>query len=173
MTLVTLTPAMVDYADAVGCMRHGSAVIKRRARGNGPVGSFDFVLGKDRLGARCELAAKQYFNPVKWNSFSAKFYGEPDLGDFIDVKGRSETWQDLPVQEDGEATFAYLLVYPDPHPVYCLRGWMWGFDAKKPEFWGDKAKSGRPCFYIPQDSGLLRDPEELLAEVRRREAVVA
>jgi hypothetical protein len=167
---VTLTQAMVDYADAIACVRRGQAHIKRRQARNGLYGSFAELLEKEQLGTRCELAGKRYLNPIRWNALLPKIHGEPDLGDFIDVKGRSSPRYDLPVQADGEAAFAYLLVFPDPHPRYCIRGWMWGFDAKQPEHWSDPA-GDRPAFFVKQ--GLLRDPEELFAEVRQREMVVA
>jgi hypothetical protein len=167
---VCLTAEMTDWADAVGCRRRSDAVFMARRRLNGPIGGFDLVLEKDRLGARCELAGKVYFNPITWH-WQTYRYGEPDLGDFIDIKGRAESWHDMPVQADGKPNFAYCLVYPDPHPEYVIHGWAWGHECMIPDYFEDKARSGRPCFYVPQE--VLHDPETLLAEVRRRDPVTA
>jgi hypothetical protein len=35
--------------------------------------------------------------------------------------------------------------------VYTIRGWIWGKDGKKDEYWGDKFNTGRPAFWVPQD----------------------
>lgn len=38
--------------------------------------------------------------------------------------------------------------------VYVVRGWIYGFDGKKEEFW--REDTGRPAFFVPQ-SALLRE----------------
>ena len=160
-----------DYGASVGCIRRGEAFIKGRDQDRPRVG-YRQLLAEDILGARCELAAKRWLDPIPWNELLKDVNSStPDLGDDIDVKGRSKIWYDLLVQKKAPDHFAYLLVFPNPHPTYCIRGWLWGHEAKVPEYWGDKAHNDRPAFFVPQ--GVLRHPDELFALVRQREVELA
>lgn len=40
--------------------------------------------------------------------------------------------------------------------VYRIRGWIYGFDGKKEEFWEDPKKEDRHAFFVPQHK-LMRD----------------
>jgi hypothetical protein len=166
--VITLTPEIIEYADNIAALRQGTAFLKKRPNTNGLIGSFDKLLAIHRMGARCEAAGKLYFNPIRWHAFAERIKGLPDLGNFIDVKGRAREFHNLIVQKDDEDDFAFILVCAERHPDYTLCGWLWGFEAKRPEFWDDPA-GGRPAFFVPP--AVLREPEELLAEVRRREAL--
>jgi hypothetical protein len=36
-------------------------------------------------------------------------------------------------------------------PVFILRGWIWGREGKRDEWWTDPA-CGRPAFFVPQNA---------------------
>jgi hypothetical protein len=165
--IIRLTPDIIEYADNIAALRQGTAFLKRRANANGLIGSFDQLLAIHRMGARCEAAGKLYMNPIRWHAFAGRIKGLPDLGDFIDVKGRSRASYDLPVQKDDEDDFAFLLITAESHPDYAIHGWAWGREAKNDQFWDDP-KGGRPAYFMPQ--GALRDAEELRALVHGKTA---
>ena len=83
--------------------------------------------------------------------------GVPDTGDVGIFRVRST------VHAHGHL----LLHRPDPEsapyihttgrlPTYVLRGWCWGHEGKRKEFWGETFGNGRePCFSVPH-GGVLR-----------------
>ena len=174
-----LNPADCDLGCAVGCVRRGLAFIQKRRVDRKK--TLRELIIEEILGARCELALKRWIDehsgvaPIPWTDIL--LWGAnsrtPDLADDIDVKGRSLPWHDLLVQEHQPEHFAYVLVFPTVYPTFCIRGWCWGHEAKQTRFWGDKANNGRPAFFVPQDSGVLRDPDELLELWRQRAAAFA
>lgn len=165
MITIELTDEMIDYADNVACGRRWQAWKKSRKNHNGLTGTFDRMLAIDRLGARCELAGKRFLNPIRWNAISETIRRLPDLGDFVDVKGRAKGWHNLIVQKDDEDEFAFLLVSAERHPLYDITGWVWGKEAKRQEFWKEPVP-GRPAYFIPAEK--LYDPADLLSIVRVR-----
>jgi hypothetical protein len=163
---VTLDRYQIGYADGIALARRIMAMEWGRQPRNGSPAEFKAGLAYDRVGARAELAGKLYLNPIKWNAFTAGRTRElPDLGDFIDVKGRSRAYFDLPVQKDSRPEWAYLLVDCSQHPVYRIVGWEWGHTAMATANWDDPA-GGMPAFFVKQ--GVLRDPVELRREVGSR-----
>jgi hypothetical protein len=175
----TLSQADCNLGFAVGCVRRGLAYIQKRPCDRPHLGLRD-LLAEDILGARGELVLKRWIDersgvaPIPWNDLvDGANSRTPDLAEDIDVKTRSLPWHDLLVQDHQPEHFAYVLVFPTAHPTFCIRGWCWGYEAKQTRFWGDKARTGRPAFFVPQDSGVLRDPDELLELWRQRQAVDA
>jgi hypothetical protein len=76
----------------------------------GPGASFNH-----RLGVYAECAGKYYFDPVVWNNGPLQ-RGEPDLHDFIDIKGRTREGHDLIVRPPQlHADWAYVLATPCPN----------------------------------------------------------
>jgi hypothetical protein len=164
--IVRLELSHIDFADNVAALRRSQAFMRARKAHNRAPTNFDGAFAIDRLGARCEVAGKLFLNPIVWHAYAERISGLPDLGDFIDVKGRSKDWHSLIVQKDDEDRWAFLLVDASGHPDYRMVGWLWGHEAKQQEFWNDPA-GGRAAFFVPQTS--LRDSSELFDEVRRRE----
>src|SRR5580698_911052 len=153
----------LEYADNVGAVRQGTAFLKRRDT-QGVVGSFWELLAGNCMGARCEVAGKILFNPIRWHALAEKIFNLPDLGDFIDVKGRSLFKHELGVDTDALDDFAYLLITAEYAPEYVVHGWLWGREIKQhPEWLDDKAKRGRASYFCPQKE--LRDTDELIAIV--------
>lgn len=44
-----------------------------------------------------------------------------------------------------------------------VRGWMFGREGKRPEWWKDPSQKNRPAFFVPNEWPPLREPEELEA----------
>ena len=158
--IVRPRPDIVEYADNVAAVRQGMAFLKGR-NSKGLIGSFDKFLAYNRMGACCEAAGKILLNPIRWHALAEKITHLPDLGGFIDVKGRARTHYDLPVQKDDEDEFAFLLITAEKPPDYVVHGWLWGWEAKSPQYWSDPERSGRAAYFVPQK--FLRPTDELIA----------
>jgi hypothetical protein len=155
---ITLPDWVIEYADNVAALRQATAFFNGRQNANGLTGSFDELLWFHRRGTRCEAVGKLYMNPIVWHAFAERITGLPDLGDFIDVKGRRLWRHKMLVQLDDEDNFAFLSVCSEQHPDYAICGWLWGHEAKNDKFRDDPV-GGRPAYFVPQKE--LRDPEEL------------
>lgn len=153
----------IDFADKLAVRRQDAADRRRRPAKNGAPTSRPRALAMHVLGTRTEAAGKLYLNPIAWNAFVEDVRDVPDLGDFIDVKGRSKSWHNLIVQEDDPANWAYLLVDASKHPIYSVIGWCWGHEAKQKKFWNDPA-GGRAAYFV-DDRRILRPPTDLFAIV--------
>ena len=174
VVFIPLNEAHIAYADKVAWWRHDNCNRNNRRPANGaPIGAAG--LENDILGTRTELAKKLYLNPVKWHAY--KEYGikdSPDLEDWIDVKGIRYERHSLIVPKDAEDDWAYPLVCAESHPVYQLMGWLYGWEAKQPQF----LKAGQPgreksYFIKPSDKSVQwRSPESLYEEVRRRQGLL-
>lgn len=165
---ILLTPERVDYADNVGGFRRSRGFVWGLRNANGLKGSYDDLLAIDRMGARCEAAGKVYLNPIPWHALTEKFKNAPDLGDFIDVKGRWRDTDDLIVHKDAKSRFAYLFISAEHHPEYLIFGWAWGCEVKQDRYL--RKPSDRPeAYYMPRDD-LPHSPEELREIVHERSA---
>lgn len=87
------------------------------------------------------------------NTFSD---GVADVGQKIEVRYRREEY-DLKVCEKDHDDRAYVLVR-GALPRYEIVGWMWGKDAKQPQFWKNPGGHGF-AFFVPQE--YLRPISEL------------
>jgi hypothetical protein len=168
---IVLEREHIKFADWVALRRMEEAIEQDREPGNGAPTDYNTALKFDVLGARCEAAAKIYLNPVKWNYLAKKISGLADLEDWIDVKGRSESWQDLMVQRNCKPNWAYLLVRGHDHPSYEIVGWCWGYEAMETPV-TDPAK-GRPARFISEKAPIIKPPKSLFAEVRDRQRLDA
>lgn len=163
---VRLEKLHISFADKIAHWRRQNAVENDREPHNGAPCDPAVALSMDLLGTRCEAAGKVYFNPVTWHAYKRSgIRNLPDLEAWIDVKGRSKHWHQLIVQKDDDPSWAYVLVCGQDHPVYSIVGWLWGEEAMQERFWDEKVP-GRPAYFA---KGPLRDPAELLREVRRRQ----
>jgi hypothetical protein len=55
-------------------------------------------------------------------------------------------------------------------PKYELCGWLWGHEAKQPQF-EKVGPNGWPAFFVPHDRGILRPVETLIDVLIRRPLV--
>lgn len=165
--IVTLSDFQDDYAAMVARRRREAAVEKDRPARNGCPEDPEKAFAYDLLGARCECAAYIALKPCKWNRFSQRVDDLPDIDDWIDVKGSSKAWYDLPIQKKGKPHWGYLLVCSHGHPNYKLVGWAWGSEGMLRENWRTPP-GGYPAFFLGQKR--LRPLDDLIFEMRRRQA---
>lgn len=163
---ITAPPNVIDYADNVAALRRSRGFLWGLKNVGGLIGDFDTLLAIDRMGARCEAAGKLYLNPIRWHACTERFKGAPDLGDFIDVKGRCRDTDDLIIHQDANDGFAYLFISAEHHPDYLIFGWAWGHEAKQ-ERWLRGPKGRNPSYFMPVDD-LPHPPDELLDLVHKR-----
>lgn len=164
---VTLSEYQIGFADGIAYARRKSAIENDRKPRNGSPTDRKKAMGRDTLGTRSE-AAGHVWTGLNWNALATRISGLPDLGDWIDIKGRSKAHYDLPVPKDGKPHWAYVLVDASAHPVYRIVGWLMGEEAMLDKFWDDPSGEG-PAFFVPQNK--LHTPQDLLAEIAKRKKI--
>jgi hypothetical protein len=98
-----------------------------------------------------------YSNPT--NSFS-----DADVGG-VEVKTRREHHYDLRVRDTDPDTTIFLLVTGKAWEGYRVHGWIYGHDAKQPEWWNNPDGSDEFGFFVPKSQ--LRPIAELPPEATR------
>jgi len=137
----------------------------------------DYITTKDPVrahehGARCEYAAWLYFRPACWLLFTREKQTPkpPDIEGFIEVRGRYEArHHPLYVLPKDPPEYAYLGVYAHNHPTYEIFGWVWGHEIKDKEEYYQCWIPGQPCFAPKRGDPIIKPPELLYAELRRRQ----
>lgn len=89
--------------------------------------------------------------------------GRADVGEDIQVRARRKHWYGLIVYKKSTDLPNHRFVLACMHrfpPVVELIGWMWGIEAKKPQYWRDDVP--RPNYFVPAKD--LRPMETLLTE---------
>lgn len=163
---LTLTWGQRYHAWYIACARQQLAQREGRINTRGLVTSTPKEL--HLLGARCELAAKIFLDPIHWNAVLDSIHNTPDLfteqGLKIDVKGVDHDSKHLLIRcdEPVHRDWAYVLVSGERHPEYWLRGWIWGSDVT-PDMRAEP-EPGRPCYLVPH--GYLRNISDLLLEAK-------
>jgi hypothetical protein len=168
---VTLMADDVADGHELAGMRRQSGIDRNRPAENGAPTQADEAMRLDLIGAMAEEAGYVYFRPVKWAKFiSGRLNNEPDFHDFIEMKGRPQSWHELPIQRKGIPDRAYVLALGHNHPVWELVGWCWGHEGMRAEFLKDPA-GGRPAYFVPQEIVRRRQMGELFEILRRRQTV--
>lgn len=119
--------------------------------------------GVGEIDARARCAAKVYLNPVKW-TLDTNDGDLPEFDDFIDVRVAHEMHHGMWLSRYDSKDRAYLLIDASRDPEFTAAGWMWGRDAIHDNFMQGGA------YHIPRERGLLRNPIDLIDELRRRQA---
>lgn len=167
--IVTLEAKHIAYADEVARKRHENAKRYAIKGGNGgpEATTGGAALAIDLLGARGECAGYLWLSPIKWHVACRgyEFLDLPDLGDFIDAKTVGNSRHRLIVKQNEPDGWAYLLVNGERHPEYAIEGWLWGHEAKQPEYLRDPV-GGRAAFFVPVSA--LRHPDSLKALKEQR-----
>ena len=159
---LTLNAAEVRIAETHALDRHN------RSRASGledtkhvydrqPDHDYKLAINIDRIGAAAEMAYCKFM----------KFYWEPridnfkeaDVGEVIQIRGAASRERgniSLIVRKDDNPQHYYVLVEveldSDLDEKRCwVRGWIYGEDAMRNEWWGNKGK-GKPCWWVPQEA---------------------
>lgn len=127
---IILTEQEMLMAAVVGASRHYESYAKGRVNSHG-LKLEDSSVGAHIEGAAGEAAVARFLGRY-WGGERGTFKAA-DIGSRLQVRTRSKHTYDLIVRDDDADDHAYVLVTGHA-PVMDLRGWLWGHDAKRPEF---------------------------------------
>jgi len=162
---VHLTPTEVLNATNVGKARLATNLERGDYDSRGL--SRENALTAHILGAAGELAVAKLAN-VYWNG---------DVGDFAatdagphDVRTSEWLTARLCLHPTDKPRRVYILVVGKPPGLWVV-GWLYGFDAMVPRYWGNPTGNNRPeAFWIPQADLLpWPPPPNRFFEARRRQ----
>lgn len=159
--IIRLTAAEVKNATEAGLERNR---INREAKKKSVI-----VVGSsikaDIQGALAELAVAKAFNlpwtgrvfsNPEWKAWSLA--GGRDVG-MLEVRSTHYPWGHLPMFEKDHNDYPYVLVIALSETEYEIKGWIWGAEGKRREYWKDPANTHKPYFNVPQS--VLRSVESL------------
>lgn len=101
------------------------------------------------VGALAECAAAKHFERY-WTPCYERPTGVADLGRRSQVRASTNMSSPLRVYERDNEDHAFLLVLVQA-PQFTLAGWMWGRDAKQPEWEVDRRDATDRTWCVPQD----------------------
>lgn len=141
-TTIQLSYPEIMQAATIGVMRRMQRLKSGYALAHGLKPGKDWQLMIE--GALSECALAKFLN-VYWVGC-----GEINDVDVGDVDVRSTTYHNghLIIHKSDDSNRKYYLL-TGIDGKYTVRGWIWGHEAKKDEFWGELEK-GRPAYNIPQ-----------------------
>lgn len=143
MNEVALTLPELLLGASAGAMRQVENIKLGRKAAFGAGHDNDWQLNIE--GVLGEMALAKYLNRY-WSGKGT--FRAPDV-DQVDVRTTAHPKGHLLIHKED----------PDDRRFYLLRGacgsyevcgWILGRDAKQDRFWGDKFKTGRPAYWVPQ-----------------------
>lgn len=139
---VKLTASEMIQAAVVGSMRQVQNLTKcrRDAHGLSPENGWQVHIE----GAAGEMAFAKWANRY-WSGNLGDLQAD-DVGQ-TQIRTRSRHGYELIVHPDDADERVFVLL-TGLAPTFRIRGWIWGWDAKRSEFWKDPA-GGRPAFFVP------------------------
>ena len=154
-------PVLLDWSDVltaamVGCRRHVDARVRGRCKEYRNPDNFQI----DIDGACGEMAVAQALG-LFWSA-SVGRVDAADVGGMVEVRSTVEHHHRLIIKTTDADGSPYVLVTGAP-PRFLLRGWIFGADAKRREYW--KADAPSPAFFGPHAA--LRPMPELVALLRK------
>lgn len=108
-------------------------------------------------GARAEKAAAKFLQE-KWNGYTFEGRKQGDVGS-LEIRSTDKPWGGLIVRPRDPSDRKYLLVRSYRHPRYDIVGWLWGWEAKRPEWEKDVDHPISSYFLVPNTK--LHNPETL------------
>ena len=100
------------------------------------------------LGVAGEIAYAKHKGVYWMPPFRPQRAGEGDVGS-VQVRTSSRIDGDLILHPRDGDDDTWVLVVGNPPDLYIV-GWCWGRQGKLDRYWGDKARNGRPAFFVPQ-----------------------
>jgi len=96
-------------------------------------------------GALTECAMAKYLN-VYWNKVK---WDLPDVGD-VDVRSSSKPNGELIIRRNDDPNKKYYLLI-GLNGEYEIKGWLYGKEAMKDQFWTSKDTGRPPAWFVPQE----------------------
>lgn len=148
---ITLTWHEVMSASLVGVMRQVASLRDRRKH----IAGMDAIGWTEHIEGACGEIAVAKALGVYWSAHVNNFSGDDLPG--IQIRTRRRQDWDLIVRPQDDDNARWVLVTGEC-PIYVVRGWIRGMDAKRNEWLSNHA--GRPpAFFVPQSA--LRPMDEL------------
>lgn len=140
---ITLTTSELEIAAAIGCRRQVQNLSARRTDRNGaePGKGWQYHIE----GAAGEMAVAKWAGRY-WNGNIGNLAAD-DVGR-LQVRTASGHGYSLLIYPTDADDKAFILV-TGLAPAFVLRGWIWGREGKRQEWWSDPV-GGRPAFFVPQ-----------------------
>lgn len=137
---VTLTYEEIVIASFVGVRRRALALCKGLRPVNNAADDADMQID----GAMAEMAVAKLLDKYFPNDFKT------DISHDIEVRTTRHPNGCLIVRQNDSDAKRYVLVICET-PKFHIIGWVWGSDAKRPEYW--RAPNGRPgAYFVPQSA---------------------
>lgn len=156
---ITLTPDEIEMAVWVGVRRQLASIAAGRRDAWGFKGDPWRVHIEGSMG---ELSLAKCLKRF-WSGAGERFEDDTDVGG-IQVRTRSNHKYELYLWPKDETDAIYVLVTGAP-PVFRVRGWIRGADAKKEE-WFKSLSTGRPpAYFVPNEA--LRPMSELRKQLKK------
>lgn len=150
---VVLTTAEIMEVGICGVMRQVENIKNDAKPAYGADDKADWQLHVEGCGA--ERAVAKYLN-LYWPGKGRM--REPDVGGLVEVRSIDKPNNRLILHEKDADDKAFCLVY-GLNGTYTIKGWIWGKDGKREDYWSDPGRNGRPAFFVPNDA--LNPPETL------------
>jgi hypothetical protein len=156
---IPLIDNRIDFCRRLAKQRQGNAERLGLAGHNNAPNDPVAALGLHDAGVLGEAASMIYLSPCNWNLMDML---RADINDLIDVKTRSETWMDLPIQHNDDKDWIYVLACRQHFPRIMLIGWCWGHEGKIEDNWGSvPTLIPRPAYWVKQSDPVMRPMREL------------
>jgi len=141
---VKLDPVLLKIASIVGALREASAIIRGQnlMYGAQPEGAWDRYIE----GCLTEIAVAWHLN-VFWHPK----IGTPTPGDVghYEVRTSKRDNNCLLVRPSDSDEAAYIFV-TGQHGDYKIHGWIYGKEAKQPQFLSSKGNDRPPAYFVPK-----------------------
>jgi len=143
---IKLTPSETRLAAEVGITRQLVNLFKKRSDAYGcPKGVGWQVHIEGCLG---ELVVAKHLD-VYWSGNWEKLKAD-DVGHY-QVRTADSHNKRLILHERDPDDKIFILVTGSA-PDYLIQGWIYARDGKKPEFWSDPSRKGRPAFFVGREN---------------------
>lgn len=142
MIKIELSTQEIRVALTVGVERQIEDIEKKKASFKGE--SQAMAWQRHIEGALAECALAKYFN-VYW---SKRPYPLPDVYEY-EVRSTPYSTGVMPIIPEDKDDRKYFLL-TGINGTYIIRGWLYGKDCKKQEWWRSLDGKRPPCFCVPQ-----------------------
>jgi hypothetical protein len=149
---ITMSTGEIDHGRYEGKRRHVIALVEGREgkKGQKPEDREKHEI----MGAIGELAVAKCFNRYPSALIGR---GAVDVANCIEVRTVPHAHYLLSVQAYDKGHLPFVLADTSALPIVHLRGWIFGWDAMRPDWWQDVAGNNQPAFYAQ----MLHRMEEL------------
>jgi len=143
-TKIELTSQEIQIASMVGIQRQVEDIERRKKSfsGESQTGAWQ----RHIEGALSECALAKHLN-VFW---SKRPYPLPDVYD-SEVRSTPYSSGVMPIGTTDKDDRKYYLL-TGINGTYIIRGWLYGKDCKRPEWWRELQPGRPPCFCVPQSA---------------------